>query len=129
MRKTINQLIEIAKKARSNSYSPYSKFSVGAALLTEDGRIFTGTNIENVSIGLTMCAERTAIYSAVSVGYKSFKMIAIVGDTNEPCTPCGACRQVMIEFSPDMVVVMANLKNEIILKKAKELIPFPFTGE
>jgi len=126
LKKILNQLIETAKKARLNSYSPYSKISVGAALLTEEGKIFTGTNIENVSIGLTICAERVAIYSAVNAGYRKFKMIAIVGDTDGPCTPCGLCRQVMTEFSPEMIVVMGNLKNEIMIKKAKELIPYAF---
>lgn len=116
-------------EARLNSYAPYSKFSVGSALITEDGTIFTGCNIENASLGLSICAERVAIYKAVSSGYKSFKALAIIGDTDDPCTPCGACRQVILEFSPDMEVIMTNLHQKIKITKAKELLPDMFQGE
>ena len=99
---TNTELIELAKKASKKAYSKYSGFSVGAALLTKDGRVFTGCNIENGSYSLTVCAERTAIFKAVSEGFTDFEAIAIVGgadgDLSEPCFPCGACLQVMSEF-------------------------------
>lgn len=107
------ELLELAKEAAKNSYSKYSGFSVGAALLTEDGKVFKGCNIENGSYSLTICAERTAIFKAVSEGYKKFKAIAIVGsadgDFSAPCYPCGACLQVMSEFcGDDFRIVLSN---------------------
>jgi cytidine deaminase len=129
LNKGFQKLINKAMEARLNSYAPYSKFSVGSALITEDGNIFTGCNIENASLGLSICAERVAIYKAVSSGYKSFKALAIIGDTDDPCTPCGACRQVILEFSPDMEVIMTNLHQKIKITKAKELLPDMFQGE
>ncbi len=129
MNKDFQKLINKAIEARLNSYAPYSKFSVGSALITKDGTIFTGCNIENASLGLSICAERVAIYKAVSSGYKSFKALAIIGDTDDPCTPCGACRQVILEFSPDMEVIMTNLHQKIKITKAKELLPDMFQGE
>ena len=129
MNKDFQKLINKAIEASLNSYAPYSKFSVGSALITKDGTIFTGCNIENASLGLSICAERVAIYKAVSSGYKSFKALAIIGDTDDPCTPCGACRQVMLEFSPDMEVIMTNLHQKIKITKAKELLPDIFQGE
>jgi cytidine deaminase len=129
LNKDFQKLINKAIEARLNSYAPYSKFSVGSALITKDGTIFTGCNIENASLGLSICAERVAIYKAVSSGYKSFKALAIIGDTDDPCTPCGACRQVILEFSPDMEVIMTNLHQKIKITKAKELLPDMFQGE
>jgi len=129
LNKDFQKLINKAIEASLNSYAPYSKFSVGSALITKDGTIFTGCNIENASLGLSICAERVAIYKAVSSGYKSFKALAIIGDTDDPCTPCGACRQVMLEFSPDMEVIMTNLHQKIKITKAKELLPDMFQGE
>ncbi len=123
MNKSFQKLINKAEEARLNAYAPYSKFTVGSAVMTKEGAIFTGCNIENASLGLSICAERVAIYKAVSSGYKSFKALAIIGDTEEPCTPCGACRQVMLEFSPDMEVIMTNLNQKIKITKAKELLP------
>ena len=106
-------LLNIAISAAGNSYSPYSEFRVGAALLTADGRIFTGCNIENASYSMTMCAERTAIFKAVSDGYTDFSAIAVAGsstnDFSMPCVPCGACLQVLTEFcSDDFIIVLAD---------------------
>lgn len=107
------ELLELAKEAAKNSYSKYSGFSVGAALLTEDGKVFKGCNIENGSYSLTICAERTAIFKAVSEGHTKFRAIAIVGsadgDFSAPCYPCGACLQVMSEFcGDDFRIVLSN---------------------
>lgn len=90
--------------AQNKAYSPYSKFKVGAAILTKDGRIFTGCNIENVSYGMTICAERTAVFKAVSEGYRDFEAIAISASSDDPIYPCGACRQVLAEFNPKMEI-------------------------
>ncbi|HNR65601.1 MAG TPA: cytidine deaminase [Atribacterota bacterium] len=128
MKDIFQKLLDEAKEARLKAYAPYSKFTVGSAVLTEDGTIFTGCNIENVSLGLSICAERVAIFKAVADGYKNIKAIAIIGDTEEPCSPCGACRQVMVEFSPNMDVIMSNLQNKIKIIKAIELLPDAFTG-
>ena len=98
IKQDVQQLIECAIEARQQSYSPYSNFAVGAALLCEDGTIYKGCNIENASYGLTNCAERTAIFKAISEGHRKFKALAVVADTEGPCSPCGACRQVMKEF-------------------------------
>jgi cytidine deaminase len=121
-------LVEIAKKARENAYAPYSKFKVGAAILTEDGRIFTGVNVENASYGLSICAERVAVFKAVSEGYRKFKAIAVVADTDNPTPPCGACRQVLAEFG-NIDVIMANLKGDVKIMKLSELLPEAFTPE
>jgi cytidine deaminase len=102
-------LIEAAIAAREKAYAPYSKFAVGAALLAADGRVFLGCNVENISFGLTQCAERAAITAAVAAGVKNFQMIAVVSDSNEPISPCGACRQVMLEFSENLKIVTATL--------------------
>src|SRR5271157_4697941 len=107
MRIVYQRLIKEARKAMKNSYSPYSRFKVGAALLTDGGEIFSGTNVENCSYGLTICAERLAVYKAVSEGEKKFKAIAIVAGGKSCCYPCGACLQVLSEFVPDMDVILA----------------------
>ncbi|MBE6756118.1 MAG: cytidine deaminase [Ruminococcaceae bacterium] len=122
-------LILAAINAQKKSYSPYSEFSVGAALLCSDGEIITGANIENVSFGLTNCAERTAFFKAVSEGKKEFSAIAIVGgDTYLP--PCGACRQVMAEFcDKNFKVIFAKNENEYIVKTLDEILPFSFSEE
>ena len=127
------KLLDAAQQARENSYSPYSKFKVGAAVLTADGRIFTGTNIENASYGLTVCAERNAIFAAVGAGKRKFRALALITqklpglDFN---SPCGACRQVMSEFiAPDAPVYIAVLdgkKRTVYTKQLQELMPFPF---
>lgn len=129
MNKNIKKLIDKAKEARKNAYAPYSGFKVGSAVLTSDGKIFNGCNIENASFGLSICAERVALFKAISKGYRSFKAMAIICNTEKPCTPCGACRQVMIEFSPEMDVIMCNFHDEIITKKAKLLIPDAFENK
>ena len=104
-----NKLIEAAKTVRENAYIPYSDFAVGAALLTDEGKIFKGANVENAALGLTCCAERSAIYSAISDGIRDFHALAVIADTPQPASPCGSCRQVLVEFNPDMILIMANL--------------------
>ncbi|MGP7819051.1 cytidine deaminase [Niallia sp. 01092] len=124
------QLIEEAKKAREKAYVPYSKFKVGAALLTADGEVYHGCNIENASYSATNCAERTAIFKAVSEGDTTFTMLAVVADTNGPVSPCGVCRQVISEFCPkDMQVVLTNLQGEILTTTVGELLPLAFSSE
>ncbi len=123
-------LLEKAKEARENAYAPYSQFKVGAALLTDEGKIVTGCNIENASYGLTNCAERTAIFKLVSEGKTGIRMIAVMADTPRPVPPCGMCRQVMAEFCPpDTKVILGNLKGESKETSVGELLPFSFTKE
>ncbi len=125
----ITKLIKKATQARKRAYVPYSNFQVGAAVLTKDGKIYTGCNIENSSYGLSNCAERTAIFKAISEGEKNFSAIAIIADTDRPCSPCGACRQVIVEFGKDIDVIMSNLKGETLIKKADELLWGSFNDE
>jgi len=120
------KLMDCAIKARENAYSPYSHFAVGAALLCEDGTLFEGCNIENASYGLTNCAERTAIFKAVSEGHIKFKALAVVADTEGPCAPCGACRQVMAEFKIPLII-LGNLMGNIKIVTIEELLPFSFS--
>ena len=123
-------LIAEARAARLKAYAPYSNFKVGAALLTHDDKIYHGCNIENASYGLTNCAERTALFSALADGYKpgDFARIAIVGETEGPISPCGACRQVIMELGgPDLVVILANLENAVELSSPASLLPGAFT--
>ena len=118
-----------AKEAMKNSYSPYSKFKVGAAILTKDGEYILGTNVENGSYGLTSCAERNALFSAYSKGYKKSDIakIFIIGDTKNPISPCGACRQVISELMEENCdVVLSNLKDDVKIFKVKDLIPYLF---
>ena len=124
--KDIQKLINRAIVARDKTYSPYSHFGVGAALLCEDGTIYEGCNIENASYGLTNCAERTAIFKAVSEGQTKFKALAVVADTEGPCAPCGACRQVMAEFKIPLII-MGNLMGNIKIVTIEELLPFSFS--
>ena len=119
----IQKLMDCAIKARENAYSPYSHFAVGAALLCEDGTLYEGCNIENASYGLTNCAERTAIFKAVSEGHIKFKALAVVADTEGPCAPCGACRQVMAEFKIPLII-MGNSMGNIKIVTIEELLPF-----
>ena len=121
----IQKLIDRAVVAREKSYSPYSHFGVGAALLCEGGTIYEGCNIENASYGLTNCAERTAIFKAVSEGHTKFKALAVVADTEGPCSPCGACRQVISEFEISYII-MANLKGDYTVVELDELLPLRF---
>ncbi|HYF79679.1 MAG TPA: cytidine deaminase [Symbiobacteriaceae bacterium] len=123
---TDQELIEAARRARERAYVPYSRFPVGAALLTEDGTLYEGCNIENASYGLTNCAERTAIFKAVYDGHRRFATIAVVADTEGPVSPCGACRQVMSEFGPDAKVILTNLKGNVLVTSVRELLPGAF---
>jgi len=116
------ELIERAKQARESAYTPYSNFPVGAALLTESGEVYTGCNIENSAYSVTNCAERTAVFKAVSEGHRQFKKLAVVADTEGPVSPCGSCRQVLNEFGADIEVIMANLDGDIVVKQVKELL-------
>ena len=126
MKEEYEKLIKEAEKARKRAYTPYSKFKVGAAVLCADGKILTGCNIENASFGLAVCAERVAIFKAISEGSTKFEAIAVIGDTDKPCSPCGACRQVISEFGEDIPLIMANLKGDVKIKKIKELLPEAF---
>ncbi|MFA5110697.1 MAG: cytidine deaminase [Desulfobaccales bacterium] len=120
------QLLDAARRAREAAYAPYSDFKVGAALLTAAGEIFTGCNVENASFGATLCAERVAILTAVAAGHRRFTALAVVADTPKPVPPCGLCRQVLVEFSPDCQIIMANLAGQWRLATLKELLPLAF---
>lgn len=121
----MTELLNAAKQARLNAYTPYSHFKVGAAVKTHNGLIFTGCNIENASYGLTVCAERVAIFSALAAGYSNILELAVVADTELPVTPCGACRQVMHEFGIQ-TVYMSNLNNSISKIGMQDLLPHAF---
>lgn len=124
------QLVKEATEMLNNAYVPYSKFPVGASLVTDDGTIYSGCNIENASYGLSNCAERTAIFKAVSEGKKSFKKLVVTGKTAGPISPCGACRQVMVEFcEPDMPVLLTNTNGDKYETTVKELLPGAFQSE
>lgn len=121
-------LVLKALKAREKAYVPYSNFKVGAAVLTEDGSIYEGCNIENASYGATNCAERTAIFKAVSEGHSKIKAVAVVGDTSTNTYPCGICRQVIAEFAEsDIPVILAKNEEEYLVKTLEELLPGAFT--
>lgn len=122
---TDEELIDIARQYREHSYSPYSRFKVGAAVLTAGGKVYGGCNIENSSYGLTNCAERTAIFKAVSEGEREFEALAVIADTAGPCSPCGGCRQVMADFRIPRII-MANLRGEVKTVSLAELLPFAF---
>ena len=124
--KTDDELIAAAWDAREMAYAPYSKFHVGAALLASDGRIFPGCNIENISYGLTNCAERVAIGAAIAAGARSFEKVVVVADTAQPISPCGACRQVLAEFSVKSVI-LANRTQKVTFS-LEELLPRASTG-
>ena len=130
--KTIRDLAEAALKARDNAYIPYSNFSVGAALLTEDGTLFTGCNIENKSYPAGICAERTAIFSAAAAGKRSFRALAVAGgmkdrEPRDYCMPCGICRQVMSEFcGPDFEVAVVKSAGDVRVYRLDELLPHVF---
>ena len=122
-------LVELAIKAKENAYVPYSNFRVGAALLTKNGKVYTGCNIENASYGATNCAERTAIFKAVSEGEREFEAIAINADTDDMTFPCGICRQVIIEFSRDIKLYISNKSGEYKEYSIGELLPGAFTSD
>ncbi|MFA2813241.1 cytidine deaminase [Bacillus paranthracis] len=122
--------IEEANKMLSKAYIPYSKFPVGAALVTKEGKIYTGCNIENASYGLCNCAERTAIFKAVSEGERDFSYLVITGETDGPISPCGACRQVIAEFcDPKMPVLLTNVKGDEKEVTVEQLLPGVFTND
>lgn len=123
---TIKNLITHALDARKNSYNPYSKFAVGAAVLTDNDKIISGTNIESVSFGLTICAERVALFKAVSEGYRNFKALAVV--TDDASTPCGACRQVIWELCGNIPIIIATPNYHYNIVASSELLPKPFSA-
>ena len=123
---TDRELLNLAREAAANAYCPYSRFPVGAALECTNGRIFTGCNVENMALGSTMCAERIAIYKAVSEGITDFDRLAIYGEGDEYCMPCGACRQVMSEFSSDLEVLCARSTGGYVSYKLSDLLPHSF---
>lgn len=124
---TYEALVKKAYEAMTFAYTPYSKFNVGAALLTESGKVYTGCNIEIASYGATNCAERTAIFKAISEGEKKFKAIAVVSSSKDYTYPCGICRQVLVEFGLDIDVIVAR-GDDYTVYKASELLPKSFTG-
>ncbi len=127
---TGRELLDKAIKARENSYAPYSNFFVGAALLCEDGSVYTGCNIENSGFSATVCAERTAIFKAISEGKRNFAAIAIAGgkETTVECFPCGVCRQVLSEFCDEELIIYTENGGRVNKHKLKELLPFAFSG-
>jgi cytidine deaminase len=128
LRVDIERWIAAARMARERAYAPYSKFQVGAALIATDGRIFTGCNVENISFGLTMCAERVALGNALAEGVREFAAIAIVADTARPVSPCGACRQVLAEFNSDLAIHLGTLDGSRESFRLTELLPRAATG-
>jgi cytidine deaminase len=125
----MNDLIEAARQALAQAHAPYSNFRVGAAVRASDGRVFCGCNVENASYGLTVCAERVAIFNAISQGVRQLAAIAVCTETDEPAPPCGACLQVMAEFAPELSIVLANTKGLTIAMSLGELFPRPFRLE
>jgi cytidine deaminase len=121
-------LVAAARRARRFARATYSGFKVGAALETVDGTIITGCNIENATYGLTMCAERVAMFKALSEGHRTFRRIAVVADTAEPTPPCGSCRQILWEFAGDIEVILANGRRETARYRMSDLLPAPFDG-
>jgi cytidine deaminase len=119
-------LVERAREARLRAVAPYSNFKVGAAIETASGEVITGCNIENATYGLTMCAERVAMFKALSEGHRDFVRIAVVADSAEPTPPCGACRQILWEFAPEAEVILANLAGAARRVTVRELLPGPF---
>lgn len=121
-----DQLIAAARTARENAYAPFSHFQVGAAVRGKSGRIFAGCNVENASYGLTICAERVAIFKAISEGEREFNAIAVVTDAESLTPPCGACRQIIWEFCGDIPVILANLRGKVERERSLNLLPRPF---
>jgi cytidine deaminase len=119
-------LIDAARRAREHAVADFSKFKVGAALETADGLVITGCNVENATYGLTICAERVAMFKALSEGHRRFTRVAIVADTADPTPPCGACRQILWEFGGDLEVLLANLTDHKGTHRLKDLLPLPF---
>jgi cytidine deaminase len=126
---SFDRLIAAARVARDHAHAPYSNFRVGAALRAQSGRIFTGCNVENATFGLTLCAERVAIFKAISEGERGFDAVAVVADTEALTPPCGACRQILWEFCGDAEVILANLTGKIERYRMSALFPKPFDGK
>ena len=122
-------LLDAARRVRLNAFAAFSHFQVGAALETDDDQIITGCNVENATYGLTICAERVAVFKAISEGHRRFRRIAIVADTNAPTPPCGACRQILWEFGGDLEVILGNLEHETGRHRLKDLLPLPFDAQ
>ena len=119
-------LLDAARAAREHAHAPFSHFKVGAALETADGRVITGCNVENATYGLTVCAERVAVWKAISEGHRRFRRVAVVADTSEPTPPCGACRQILWEFGGDLEVILGDLLDEKGRHRLRDLLPLPF---
>ena len=128
MQYTNDQLVTQAIEVAGRAYAPYSRFQVGAVLVGKEGRIFAGCNVENISFGLTICAERNAVFAAVAAGCREFAKIVIVADTEVPASPCGACRQVLAEFNPDLELVLSNFRGSRETFRLSELLPRPCAG-
>jgi cytidine deaminase len=128
MQYTDQQLVTRAISVAGQAYAPYSKFRVGAVLVGKDERTFAGCNVENISYGLTICAERNAVFAAVAAGCREFAKMVIVADTDVPVSPCGACRQVLAEFEPDLEVVLSTFRGKSETFRLSELLPRPCAG-
>jgi cytidine deaminase len=126
LRNTQKDLVKLAIEARKDAYAPYSKFRVGAALETSDGKVYTGCNVENSAYSATCCAERVALVKAISDGKKKFKRLVVASDNSKICPPCGVCRQSFAEFVNDMEVIMSNSRGKIKVARLKDLLPSPF---
>ena len=122
----MDSLIDAARRAREHAHAPFSKFKVGAALLDDSGQIYTGCNVENATFGLTVCAERVAVFKAISEGARKFRRIAVAADTGVLTPPCGACRQILWEFCGDIEVILTNLQGKTESLRLKDLFPRPF---
>ncbi len=127
LKRQAEELVRLAEDARRHAYAPYSKFTVGAALLDSEGDVHIGVNVENSSFGLTICAERNAVAQAIAAGCRSFQMLAIVADSEEPISPCGACRQVLMEFAPQLRIVMATTAGAVKERSLSQLLPDAFS--
>ncbi len=121
-----DELVRAATRAREHAYAPYSRFRVGAAVRASDGRVFAGCNVENASYGLSICAERVAIFNAVAHGAREIRALAVCTDAPAPATPCGACRQVIAEFADDAAIALANTGGALVITSINELLPLPF---
>ena len=121
------ELLNLAREAAENAYVPYSKYPVGAAIECADGTVYTGCNVENAALGSTICAERTAMCKAVSEGHRKFRRIAVYGEGENYCMPCGACRQFMAEFAPEMEVLCSKVGGRYVSYKLSDLLPHMFT--
>lgn len=129
MSKPPEDLLKAAKDAFANAYIPYSRFGVGAALRSEDGTVFAGANVENASFGLTRCAEQSAVQAMATAGARSFSQIVVYTESDEPSSPCGACRQVLYEFSPDAEVFLVNHQGQVVTTTVSGLLPGAFGPE